>query len=156
MCALAFVPGRPMLLSACRAGLLKVWNVDNFTPIGEIKGHDSPINAACTNSKHVFTASRWVPGMVSWGVGALSHPSGSAPAQTPSPGGPPGAQLVLVPVPAHCPAPSTQQLSLLFLLLPAVPAPLCLSPLSPTVTAGSRCGITCLDLPPAFRAESWP
>lgn len=62
MCALAYVPGRPMLLSACRAGFIKVWNVDNFTPIGEIKGHDSPINAICTNSKHIFTASRWVPG----------------------------------------------------------------------------------------------
>lgn len=58
VCALAFVPGRPMLLSACRAGFIKVWNVDNFTPIGEIKGHDSPINAICTNSKHIFTASR--------------------------------------------------------------------------------------------------
>ncbi|KAM9107527.1 kinesin-like protein KIF21B isoform 4-T5 [Megaptera novaeangliae] len=57
VCALAFVPGRPMLLSACRAGVIKVWNVDNFTPIGEIKGHDSPINAVCTNAKHVFTAS---------------------------------------------------------------------------------------------------
>ncbi|KAJ1074530.1 hypothetical protein K5549_001225 [Capra hircus] len=58
VCALAFVPGRPMLLSACRAGVVKVWNVDNFTPIGEIKGHDSPINAVCTNSRHIFTASR--------------------------------------------------------------------------------------------------
>lgn len=49
-----------MLLSACRAGVIKVWNVDNFTPIGEIKGHDSPINAICTNAKHIFTGSRWV------------------------------------------------------------------------------------------------
>ncbi|XP_023586115.1 kinesin-like protein KIF21B [Trichechus manatus latirostris] len=57
VCALAFVPGRPMLLSACRAGVIKVWNVENFTPIGEIKGHDSPINAICTNTKHIFTAS---------------------------------------------------------------------------------------------------
>uniref|UniRef100_A0A8C1SA59 Kinesin family member 21B n=1 Tax=Cyprinus carpio TaxID=7962 RepID=A0A8C1SA59_CYPCA len=57
VCALAFVPGRPMLLSACRGGMLKVWNVDNFTPIGEIKGHDSPINAICANSKQIFTAS---------------------------------------------------------------------------------------------------
>lgn len=58
VCALAFVPGRPMLLSACRGGMVKVWNVENFTPVGEIKGHDSPINAVCTNSKHIFTASR--------------------------------------------------------------------------------------------------
>uniref|UniRef100_A0A803TUQ3 Kinesin family member 21B n=1 Tax=Anolis carolinensis TaxID=28377 RepID=A0A803TUQ3_ANOCA len=57
VCALAFVPSRPMLLSACRGGIVKVWNVDNFTPVGDIKGHDSPINAICTNSKHIFTAS---------------------------------------------------------------------------------------------------
>uniref|UniRef100_A0A2K6JU87 Kinesin-like protein KIF21B n=1 Tax=Rhinopithecus bieti TaxID=61621 RepID=A0A2K6JU87_RHIBE len=71
VCALAFIPGRPMLLSACRAGVIKVWNVDNFTPIGEIKGHDSPINAICTNAKHIFTASsdcrvklwNYVPGL---------------------------------------------------------------------------------------------
>uniref|UniRef100_A0A8D2JC64 Kinesin-like protein KIF21B n=1 Tax=Varanus komodoensis TaxID=61221 RepID=A0A8D2JC64_VARKO len=71
VCALAFVPSRPMLLSACRGGTVKVWNVDNFTPVGEIKGHDSPINAICTNSKHIFTASsdcrvklwNYVPGL---------------------------------------------------------------------------------------------
>ncbi|CAF96793.1 unnamed protein product, partial [Tetraodon nigroviridis] len=57
VCALAHVPGRPMLLSACRAGMLKVWNVENFTPIGEVRGHDSPINAICTNSRQIFTAS---------------------------------------------------------------------------------------------------
>uniref|UniRef100_A0A4W6C944 Kinesin family member 21B n=1 Tax=Lates calcarifer TaxID=8187 RepID=A0A4W6C944_LATCA len=58
VCALAYVPGRPMLLSGCRGGMLKVWNVDNFTPIGEVRGHDSPINAICTNSRQIFTASR--------------------------------------------------------------------------------------------------
>ncbi|KAJ8378217.1 hypothetical protein AAFF_G00245050 [Aldrovandia affinis] len=57
VCALAYMPGRPMLLSGCRGGVLKVWNVDNFTPIGEVKGHDSPINAICTNSRQIFTAS---------------------------------------------------------------------------------------------------
>ncbi|MBN3304655.1 KI21B protein, partial [Amia calva] len=62
VCALAYVPGRPMLLSGCRGGMLKVWNVENFTPIGEIKGHDSPINAICTNSKQIFTASRYGTG----------------------------------------------------------------------------------------------
>uniref|UniRef100_A0A8C4XUM6 Kinesin family member 21B n=1 Tax=Falco tinnunculus TaxID=100819 RepID=A0A8C4XUM6_FALTI len=56
VCALAFIPGRPMVLSACRGGMIKVWNVDTFTPVGEIKGHDSPINAICTNSKHIFTS----------------------------------------------------------------------------------------------------
>ncbi|XP_034022865.1 kinesin-like protein KIF21B isoform X2 [Thalassophryne amazonica] len=57
VCALAYVPGRPMLLSGCRGGMLKVWNVDNFTPIGEVRGHESPINAICTNSRQIFTAS---------------------------------------------------------------------------------------------------
>ncbi|XP_029428973.1 kinesin-like protein KIF21B isoform X2 [Rhinatrema bivittatum] len=57
VCALGYVPGRPMLLSACRGGMVKVWKVENFTPIGEVRGHDSPINAICTNSRHIFTAS---------------------------------------------------------------------------------------------------
>ncbi|TRZ02979.1 hypothetical protein DNTS_004984 [Danionella cerebrum] len=57
VCALALVPGRPMLLSACRGGMMKLWNMDNFSPIGEIKGHDSPINALCANSRQIFTAS---------------------------------------------------------------------------------------------------
>ncbi|XP_077429364.1 kinesin-like protein KIF21B isoform X2 [Vanacampus margaritifer] len=71
VCALAYVPARPLLLSGCRGGMLKVWNVDNFTPIGEVKGHDSPINAICTNSRQIFTASsdcrvklwNYVPGL---------------------------------------------------------------------------------------------
>uniref|UniRef100_UPI00398EF0F8 kinesin-like protein KIF21B n=1 Tax=Pristiophorus japonicus TaxID=55135 RepID=UPI00398EF0F8 len=57
VCALAFVPGRALLLSGCRGGMLKVWNIDNFTPLGEIRGHDSPINAICTNSSRIFSAS---------------------------------------------------------------------------------------------------
>ncbi|KAM4797477.1 kinesin-like protein KIF21B isoform 2-T2 [Rhinophrynus dorsalis] len=57
ICAMGFVPGRPMLLSGCRGGILKVWNMENFTPVGEVKAHESPINAMCANSRHVFTAS---------------------------------------------------------------------------------------------------
>ncbi|RLV83702.1 hypothetical protein DV515_00016396, partial [Chloebia gouldiae] len=56
VCALGLVPGVPVLLSGCRGGTLKLWNVDTFAPIGEMKGHDSPINAICTNSSHIFTA----------------------------------------------------------------------------------------------------
>ncbi|XP_061640693.1 kinesin-like protein KIF21B isoform X2 [Phyllopteryx taeniolatus] len=71
VCALAYVPARLLVLSGCRGGMLKVWNVDNFTPIGEVKGHDSPINAICTNSRQIFTASsdcrvklwNYVPGL---------------------------------------------------------------------------------------------
>ncbi|XP_051485924.1 kinesin-like protein KIF21A isoform X6 [Apus apus] len=56
VCALGLVPGAPVLLSGCRGGTLKLWNVDTFVPIGEMKGHDSPINAICTNSSQIFTA----------------------------------------------------------------------------------------------------
>ncbi|XP_074231141.1 kinesin-like protein KIF21A isoform X14 [Camelus bactrianus] len=56
VCALGMVPGHPVLLSGCRGGILKLWNMDNLVPVGEMKGHDSPINAICVNSTHVFTA----------------------------------------------------------------------------------------------------
>ncbi|XP_068132401.1 kinesin-like protein KIF21A isoform X6 [Hyperolius riggenbachi] len=56
VCALGIVPSCPVLLSGCRGGILKLWNIDNVVPIGEVKGHDSPINAICTNSTHIFTA----------------------------------------------------------------------------------------------------
>ncbi|KAM5334062.1 kinesin-like protein KIF21A isoform 11-T11 [Glossophaga mutica] len=57
VCALGVAPGHPVLLSGCRGGILKLWNVDTFVPVGEMKGHDSPINAICVNSTHIFTAS---------------------------------------------------------------------------------------------------
>lgn len=38
VCTLAFIPGCPMLLSAYQGGVIKVWNMDNFGPVGEIKG----------------------------------------------------------------------------------------------------------------------
>ncbi|XP_047723662.1 kinesin-like protein KIF21A isoform X5 [Prionailurus viverrinus] len=56
VCALGVVPGYPVLLSGCRGGILKLWNMDTFVPVGEMKGHDSPINAICVNSTHIFTA----------------------------------------------------------------------------------------------------
>ncbi|XP_066225050.1 kinesin-like protein KIF21A isoform X9 [Saccopteryx leptura] len=56
VCALGVVPGHPALLSGCRGGIVKLWNVDTFVPVGEVKGHDSPINAICVNSTHIFTA----------------------------------------------------------------------------------------------------
>nr|KAF6452660.1 kinesin family member 21A [Molossus molossus] len=56
VCALGVVPGHPVLLSGCRGGILKLWNMETFVPVGEMKGHDSPINAICVNSTHIFTA----------------------------------------------------------------------------------------------------
>ncbi|XP_067420525.1 kinesin-like protein KIF21A isoform X7 [Emydura macquarii macquarii] len=54
--ALGLVPGSSVLLSGCRGGILKLWNVDTFTPVGEMRGHECPINAICTNSSQIFTA----------------------------------------------------------------------------------------------------
>ncbi|MEE6509766.1 hypothetical protein FKM82_027744, partial [Ascaphus truei] len=56
VCALGIIPSCHVLLSGCRGGILKLWNVDTFLPIGDLKGHDSPINAICTNSSQIFTA----------------------------------------------------------------------------------------------------
>ncbi|XP_015208099.2 kinesin-like protein KIF21A isoform X7 [Lepisosteus oculatus] len=56
VCALGIVPGNPALLSGCRAGVLKLWHSDTLSPLGEMKGHESPINAISTNSSHIFTA----------------------------------------------------------------------------------------------------
>nr|XP_057932658.1 kinesin-like protein KIF21A isoform X3 [Doryrhamphus excisus] len=57
VCALGLVPGAPALLSGCRGGVLKLWHTDTLAALGELKGHDSPINGIATNSGHLFTAS---------------------------------------------------------------------------------------------------
>ncbi|XP_059190323.1 LOW QUALITY PROTEIN: kinesin-like protein KIF21A [Centropristis striata] len=57
VCALGVVPGSPALLSGCRGGVLKLWHTDSLGTLGELKGHESPINAISTNSSHLFTAS---------------------------------------------------------------------------------------------------
>lgn len=58
ICALALLPSRDILLSGCRTGYLKLWQVDSCSPEGEIKAHSSPINAIATNSSSIFTASK--------------------------------------------------------------------------------------------------
>ncbi|XP_071100198.1 kinesin-like protein KIF21A isoform X1 [Haliotis cracherodii] len=57
VCALDFMPGGNFLLSACRGGTLKLWQMDSCAQIAEIKAHSSPINAIATNSTSIFTAS---------------------------------------------------------------------------------------------------
>ncbi|KPP66507.1 kinesin-like protein KIF21A-like, partial [Scleropages formosus] len=57
VCALGVVPGLPALLSGCRGGVLKLWHSDTLAPLGELKGHESPINGISVNSSHLFTAS---------------------------------------------------------------------------------------------------
>ncbi|KAK5616669.1 Kinesin-like protein kif21a [Crenichthys baileyi] len=57
VCALGIVPSFPALLSGCRGGVLKLWHTDSMGPLGELKGHESPINSIAANSSHLFTAS---------------------------------------------------------------------------------------------------
>ncbi|KAK3103464.1 hypothetical protein FSP39_019440 [Pinctada imbricata] len=57
ICGLQFMPSGNILLSGCRGGYLKLWNVENCQPLGEVKAHSSPINALATNSTAIFTAS---------------------------------------------------------------------------------------------------
>uniref|UniRef100_A0A8C5A375 Kinesin family member 21A n=1 Tax=Gadus morhua TaxID=8049 RepID=A0A8C5A375_GADMO len=57
VCALGLVPGTAALLSGCRGGVLKLWHTDTLGPLGELRGHESPINGISTNSSHLFTAS---------------------------------------------------------------------------------------------------
>ncbi|XP_077987071.1 kinesin-like protein KIF21A [Glandiceps talaboti] len=57
VCALEVLPERNCLLSGCRAGTLKLWQISDCNLVGEIKAHTSPINAIAVNSTSVFTAS---------------------------------------------------------------------------------------------------
>uniref|UniRef100_A0A669D1H4 Kinesin family member 21A n=1 Tax=Oreochromis niloticus TaxID=8128 RepID=A0A669D1H4_ORENI len=58
VCALGVVPGSPALLSGCRGGVLKLWHTDTLGTLGELKGHESPINSISANSSHLFTRGR--------------------------------------------------------------------------------------------------
>uniref|UniRef100_A0A8C3AXJ5 Kinesin family member 21A n=1 Tax=Cyclopterus lumpus TaxID=8103 RepID=A0A8C3AXJ5_CYCLU len=55
--ALGVMPGCPVLLSGCRGGMLRLWHADSLAPLGEVRGHDSPINGLATNGSQLFTAS---------------------------------------------------------------------------------------------------
>jgi WD40 repeat protein len=57
VCGLALLPGGNCLLSGCRGGMVKLWHIDSCASIGEMKAHESPINAVTTNESLVFTAS---------------------------------------------------------------------------------------------------
>uniref|UniRef100_A0AAX7TL59 Kinesin motor domain-containing protein n=1 Tax=Astatotilapia calliptera TaxID=8154 RepID=A0AAX7TL59_ASTCA len=58
VCALGVVPGSPTLLSGCRGGVLKLWHTDTLGTLGELKGHESPINSISANSSHLFTTTK--------------------------------------------------------------------------------------------------
>ncbi|QQP57323.1 Uncharacterized protein FKW44_002265, partial [Caligus rogercresseyi] len=57
ICGLAFLPESPIVVSGCRAGVLKLWSSDSLSLIGEMKAHNSTINTISTNNQIVFTGS---------------------------------------------------------------------------------------------------
>jgi len=56
---LVLIPVSNHLLSGCRGGVLKVWNIDNCSLVGDVRAHNSPINALATNSQLLFAASKY-------------------------------------------------------------------------------------------------
>jgi len=56
---LVLIPGSNHLLSGCRGGILKVWNIDNCSLVGDVHAHNSPINALAANSQLLFAASTY-------------------------------------------------------------------------------------------------
>jgi len=56
---LVLIPGSNHLLSCCRAGALKIWNIDNCSLAGEIQAHNSSVNALAANSQLLFAASKY-------------------------------------------------------------------------------------------------
>ena len=60
ICGLAFLPGMTStktVISGCRGGQLKLWNVDTCGLLGEVNAHNAMINAITTNRHNIFTAS---------------------------------------------------------------------------------------------------
>lgn len=83
VCALGFMPSSDILLSGCRSGFLKLWNVDTCQALGDIKAHIMPINSIATNSSSIFTASNdHTVGI--WKLKSMSDSGDSSPASTPT------------------------------------------------------------------------
>jgi len=57
ICGLAHLPGGQVLVSGCRAGIIKMWSTETCGLVGEMKAHNSTINTIAANSNSVFTGS---------------------------------------------------------------------------------------------------
>lgn len=59
---LCMINNGSVMISGCRGGVLKAWSIPKdqaeCIPIGEVKAHNTAINAVITNQQHVFTASK--------------------------------------------------------------------------------------------------
>ncbi|XP_064175327.1 kinesin-like protein KIF21A isoform X2 [Anguilla rostrata] len=72
--ALGVVPGSPALVSGCRDGVLRLWHTGSLGPLGELRGHEGPINGISSNSSHVYTASEDLTVKIWQAQGALESP----------------------------------------------------------------------------------
>ncbi|XP_058799695.1 kinesin-like protein KIF21A isoform X2 [Phymastichus coffea] len=61
---LCLINSGSVMISGCRAGMLRAWTVPNFgdqmgecSLLGEVRAHTSAINATVSNQQHIFTAS---------------------------------------------------------------------------------------------------
>nr|XP_002732855.2 PREDICTED: kinesin-like protein KIF21A-like [Saccoglossus kowalevskii] len=79
ICALEQLPERNCLLSGCRGGILKLWQISDCNLMGEIKAHTSPINAISSNSNCIFTASSDRTVSIWRARGSLDSPSSDTP-----------------------------------------------------------------------------
>ncbi|KAG5830416.1 hypothetical protein ANANG_G00310380 [Anguilla anguilla] len=72
--ALGMVPASPALVSGCRDGVLRLWHTGSLGPLGELRGHEGPINGISSNSSHVYTASEDQTVKIWQAQGALEPP----------------------------------------------------------------------------------
>ncbi|KAJ8374174.1 hypothetical protein SKAU_G00047540 [Synaphobranchus kaupii] len=73
--ALGVVPDSPTLLSGGRDGVLKLWHTGSLGPLGELRGHEGPINGISSNSSHVYTASEDQTVKIWQAQGTLEYPA---------------------------------------------------------------------------------
>lgn len=60
---LALINNGSIMISGCRGGVLRAWSVpkdqsEECALLGEVRAHNSAINAIATNQSHIFTASK--------------------------------------------------------------------------------------------------
>ena len=52
-----FPASTPLLVSGCKGGLVKLWNTESCTYIGEVQAHKGSINTVATNDSFIFSGS---------------------------------------------------------------------------------------------------
>eukprot|EP00731_Ephydatia_muelleri_P014591 Em0008g311a len=52
-----FPASTPLLVSGCKGGLVKLWNTESCTNIGEVQAHKGSVNSIATNDSFIFSGS---------------------------------------------------------------------------------------------------